>query len=280
MNPFSITYNNLTIDRNQSTYTITSWEGLDGLPIRISEADTTGFDGGNIYSRRYTMRTIVLEGTILTETAAEYFLAKEALVEAYSRFATNNLMTITKWDGTTKYIQAKVVSPPMVVERGGSNVTNCRFRLEVKCEDPFFYANESTTTVYLSSGTGVPIPAPIPLMIGAGSDNFTTVFNTGDVVSYPEFKIYGEVTTPSIINTATGQSFLIDNTIAGSDYVKVKFDTQGMYVFLNDSVNYYQYYEGDIIQLALGTNVFRYTAAVYSESSYVEITTRDYYLSI
>lgn len=276
---FSVTYNGTTISTAQSIFTINRMEGVDGLPIRISEDNLTSLDGGNIWARLYGMRTIAFEGTILTTNNTDYFTAKSTLVNMFSRFA-NSTLSITRWDGVVKTIQAKVVLQPMIVEIMGE--TNfCNWRVELKCEDPFFSGQNSTSyTLTLATGGGIPIPTPVPLPIQAGVGDTVVVANGGDSEAYGEFVITGPVVNPTLTNITTGKFFQINTTILEGQYVRVKFNQDGLYVKLNDSTTYYQYFLGTFWKFAVGNNTIRYSASSYNTTTNTVITFTNKFINL
>lgn len=282
---FALTYNGLTIDQNQDTFSIFRMWGIDGLDVRISEANLTNFDGGVVYKRLYGMRTIGLEGMIQTETASEYFAAKATLVNTFSIKATDLTLSITRWDGEVRTIQAKVVQTPMIVEEPGE-VTICRWRVELRCDDPSFYDSTTTTTytINLSEPGGIPIPTMIPLMLGGGSNNTATIINNGQVDGYPEIIITGDVINPTITNVSTGEFIQIATTIPIGSFVRIKRQGSGVSVMLNDATNYYLYlntnFSGDLFQIVVGTNLLRYTSSTYSANSQCQVIFTDSYINL
>jgi len=286
MTDFSVTYNSLTITLGNLTTNgieIDRISGIDGLGIRVSENVLTGQDGGIIWNRLYDMRNIVFEGWLVTadDTLDGYWDAKRALVTAFS-ITENTDLSITRWSetSTTRVITAKIIESPMIVENPGE-VDHCRWRVELKCDDPMF--GDETATDYsmaLATGGGSPVAFSVPTPVGALSGGVVTINNEGDVTAYPELiKIEGLVVNPTITNATTGESFQISTTITAGNYVSIYQNQQGFFVLLNGSTSQYQYFSGDFFKLATGNNTIRFTASS-GTSALATITWRNKYLSL
>jgi len=286
MTDFSVTYNSLTITLGNLTTNgieIDRISGIDGLGIRVSENVLTGQDGGIIWNRLYDMRNIVFEGWLVTadDTLDGYWNAKRTLVNAFS-ITENTDLSITRWSetSTTRVITAKIIESPMIVENPGE-VDHCRWRVELKCDDPMF--GDETATDYsmaLATGGGSPVAFSVPTPVGALSGGVVTINNEGDVTAYPELiKIDGLVVNPTITNSTTGKSFQIGTTITSGNYVQIYRNQQGEFILYNGSANYYEYFTGDIFKLAKGTNTLRFTASSGS-GALATITWRDRFLTL
>ena len=284
MTDFSVTYNSLTITLGNLTTNgieIDRISGIDGLGIRVSENVLTGQDGGIIWNRLYDMRNIVFEGWLVTadDTLDGYWNAKRTLVNAFS-ITENTDLSITRWSetSTTRVITAKIIESPMIVENPGE-VDHCRWRVELKCDDPMF--GDETATDYsmaLATGGGSPVAFSVPTPVGALSGGVVTINNEGDVTAYPELiKIDGLVVNPTITNATTGKSFQLSTTIPAGSYIDVYKNQRGFFAKLNGSTTQYQYFSGKFFKLATGNNTIRFTASSGTGAS-ATITWRDKYL--
>jgi hypothetical protein len=282
---YSITYNGLTITEASENYIIHRVDGLDGLDIRTSQGNLLGRDGGNIWEQKYSMRTIGLEVNVIANTVAEYYAAKRALVAAFSKQDDYKLFTLNL-DGNVRYILAKIITMPMIVERD-NEPSWCDVRIELKSADPFIYNENPTSlspdiTLYLAEIEGFDIPFDIPFDIEGGTGNLGIINNAGDIVSYADIKIYGgnPVLNPNVTNLTTGEGFTINTSITAGNYVHIFYDTEGFKVLLNDVANYYQYFIGEHPTVALGDNTFSFTASAYESTAKAEISFFDKLLSI
>jgi len=286
MAEFKLTYNGLSIsytDAKTNGINVDSFDGVDGLGIRVSEDVLTGQDGGIIWNRLYEMRNITLEGWLESKDGSQngYWETKSDLVNAFS-ITDNTDLTITKWGETTnaRTITAKVIATPMIREIPGE-VYHCRWRVELKCDSPMFGSETSTDyTIGLATGGGSPVKFAVPTPVGALAGGFVDIDNQGDVEAYPEMiKIDGLVVNPTITNSTTGKSFQIGTTITSGNYVQIYRNQQGEFILYNGSANYYEYFTGDIFKLAKGTNTLRFTASSGS-GALATITWRDRFLTL
>ena len=281
MNPYKIEYNGLTIDNN-SQYRITKQDGLDGIPIRVSEDPITNKHGGNIWAQKYDMREFSFEGYLWGYDASDFMTKRRALVKAFAILSNTDSdeLRITMWDGSIKKIRAKVVQQPMIVDISG-RVTQTNFRIEFKAPDPFFYADDTQElTLELESSVGFPVPMPVPSPVTGSGGNIETINNLGDVSSVASFRINGTVTNPTITNLANGQAFQIDTSLVTGEYIDVYIEQGNLYVTKNDGSNYMEYFSGVIPAIEVGNNDLMFTANEYSASASVDVTFSSKFLSI
>ena len=286
---FSLTYNNLVLIPTNG-YTIQRMEGLDGLPLRISEAPLTARDGGNIYARLYGMRTISITGTIIASDPDTYFDRKRALVQAFTRIGSSDL-TITRWDtgATTRTMSAKVVQTPEIVENFGEN-TFANFFVQVRGEEPWLLDSnnsiEETLTLAESNGYVLPFSAPIPFGESTTTDT-VTILNDGDIALPPSIVFNGPVTNPRLTNQTTNETVGITGTINNGESVVIYRNSSGVFYELNGTigipgsgVNYFQFKTGDLFDLAIGSNTLKFTAQTFNANASCIVRFTNGYLSL
>lgn len=265
----TITYNGLTITSDGTDYTITKASGLSGLDNRVSQIDLLSRDGGRVFDRKDSMRSIILEGIITGITEAGFFTKKAALLEAFNNKATSDL-DITLWDGTNRKIPAKVVQEPQPEYIGGFT-TRARFQIILRCDDPYWLDTASgSATLYLEEVIGFDLPVDLPFdIVGGGSIDTAVINNTGAIDIYPTVTINASatLTNPTITNQTTGESFQINTTLNAGDSVVVSWGTSGESVVYNGSTNYYQYLLGNLFKLQSGNNSIRFSATTYDGNS-------------
>jgi len=279
MNPFAITYNGLTIDYNDPSFTATILDGVEGIPIRVSEDLLTGGHGGNIWAQKYDMRTIALEGTVKGTNIDNYFSKKNELVNAFA-INDNNVLEVTMWDGTKRTITAYVIDPPMIPHRNG-RITFNNYRVELKCPYPFWGDDTvQSLSVGLRDSVGFPLPAPLAMPLLGSSENILIINNQGKVEAYPTYRISNAVTNPTVTNMTNGQSFTIETTLIDGEYIDVYVDQDGAFIIKNDGSNYRELFIGEIPIMALGNNELRFTAQNYSATALLEVTFTSKYITI
>jgi len=203
------------------------------------------------------MRTIALEGSISGTDASDYFTLKRALVEAYGINSSNELQ-IRAWDSTERKLDAYVTTSPMIVESAGE-VTIGRYRVELRCPDPFFKALTAltgNTGTAVTGGSPVAMTVPSPLGSGGGS---VEINNVGDVSAYAEFTFTGSVTNPTVTNLANSDAFTVNETLSGGDSLRVYRDNTGFFVLLN-GVSIMSSFSGTFFLIETGVNTLKFTA--------------------
>jgi hypothetical protein len=121
--------------------------------------------------------------------------------------------------------------------------------LEWLCPYPFWRATLDTTVTIATASTP------------------TAVANTGDALTPPVIRIYGDLTLVTVTNLTTGQAFQIGGQIASGDYVEIN-TTPGqksvMYWTGGVGTNYLSNLNvaiDDLFQLAVGANSCQFVAS-------------------
>lgn len=272
----TVTYNGLTMTSTSTEYTLINAEGFNGIDNRVSEANLLGRDGGRVFARKDSMRTIVLEGVINGPTPDAFFANKDALMAAFNNKATSDLI-VSLWDTaqTTRRIPAKVIQEPLVRYEGGFT-TRARFQVILRGEDSYWLDPvENSVTLYLEEVQGFDLPVTLPFDILGGTGNSqATIDNTGDVAIYPTVTITAQATliNPTLTNLTTGESLQINTTLLTGDVVVIEYGSSGVTVTLNGGTNYYSNLVGDLFQLQVGTNTLRFSASTFDAASSAVVT--------
>lgn len=269
---FTITYNGLTLGDN-TAYQIKALQGVDGVELRISEDNKVGRDGGNIWALLEGMRIIAFEGRIRGDDEVDFFTKKRALVAAFA-INTNNVLDITTWDGTTRRYAAKVITMPMIrYSAEDGNITFVDFRVELKCEENFIRDNSTVSAqTGLAIGGGFDIPTEVPISWASTSSDEVVINNSGDYDDYPDITITGPVLYPVIQNLTTGQVFRFPNTeLFAGETIRLYFDTNGFWVYKNNTIEYYSDFRGDFFKLVQGANTIKFGASREDASALLTI---------
>lgn len=272
MSRFRIQYNGLTLEGG-GDYSIEEVSGLFTVPIRTASQELTGGDGGNIWAQNFGMRTIGIEGKIFTDDAASFFTAIRELNAAFTKTEESLPLVIRLWDDSEKTLYARVLQmPEIILQKDLAPKQIAAYRVSLLCEDPYYQDNDETEyTVGLTQDAGAAIPTPIPMSLSAGTGGSVTVVNNGDVASYAEFEIQGVVNNPTVQNVTTDEQFQIGASLSSSDIVYVNKTTRGLSVSLNNSTNYYEFFNGTFFKLAPGNNVIKFSASNYDASALLTI---------
>lgn len=141
--------------------------------------------------------------------------------------------------------------------------TKSPYMITAKAPSPYFESqvlNSETTPITVEKG-GMAIPAPIPAPIGEGGGTPFTVVNAGDSYARPSFEIHGPGTNFEVTNLDTGESFLLNTTLASNEIVTIDTVTNDV---LKGSQNVFGLIErspvGSWIRLRPGTNRIVFSA--------------------
>lgn len=276
---YAFTYNGLTLSRANG-YLIFQAPGLNAPPIRISEANLTGLDGGTVWNTLYGMRTIALEGRFFADSTEAYEAKRRELLGAFVRNPTDRTLTIVMPSGTTRTIQAYVTVAPEIIDKAGRLQFN-EFRIELRCPDVFFssVATNTYSATLVQSG-GNPVPAPVPSPILSGNENQMLVSNTGDLAQYPVVTFRGAINSPTLTNLTTGKSFQINYSLVGGEYITVQKTSTGLSVLKNGSIDLFSYFSGEFFPIIVGSNDVRLGSGAYVAGGSVELSITDAYLSV
>lgn len=275
---YIITYNGYTLQNITNQSVIELLDGISRVPLRISQDPITGQHGGNIWERKLDMRLLLLKGSFFYTDDTSYYAAREAFQQTFFITNTDNRMTITRPDGVTKVVSAKVVDIPLFVEKAGER-HECTYEVALKCENPFFL-DSSLTSGTITPGTtgGTPVSSPVPSPVG-GSTQQLTLYNNGDNDIYPTFAITGNITNPSILNLTTGKTFSINTNIPVGSTLQAYYDTTGLYVQIG-TTNYLQYLQGNLFKMQQGINVLTFSGSSFDTNASLTISFYNQYISI
>lgn len=95
--------------------------------------------------------------------------------------------------------------------------------ISAKAPFPYFESqllHTATTNITVKKG-GMPIPAAIPGPIGEGGGTPFPIVNAGDIFARPKLEIHGPGTNFLVSNLDTGESFLLETSIASNEIVVI-----------------------------------------------------------
>lgn len=271
---YNISFGSFNFD---DSYVITDFDP-DGLPIRTSQQNLVGKDGGVIWNRLYDFRTITIGGYVIGDTASDYVTAKRALKNAFAiGDGTSKILSVTESNGDIRYIDCKTTSLPLITEEPGEIYTGA-FQLVLTADYPYYRGAYGTETLSIASAAGFLVPAVVPTPLGGLQTNTVNISITGDYGSYPSYIFSPSVTNPRITNQSTGKTFQLEMTINNeTGPVPVWFDNRGIHVGTNSEYN--QYFVGEYFRLQSGNNNMVFTGADASGAT-VQITYANEYISV
>lgn len=211
--------------------------GLDSAPIRLSQSDHEGLDGGYVDSEFETTRVVVVEGMIYCTPGTE----ENYLDQLKANYAPSKLVQpfyFSTPDKGTRVVFGKSQGFRYDWDTGRRNGT-IQFQLMLLCPDPRIYGASASTagdTLTTVNTGGRAYNRVYPLSYGGiGSTNFFNCYNAGNRLAPVVFDIFGAVTNPTLINDATGQSMTFAITINGGDYLHI--DTLNRQILLNGTAS-------------------------------------------
>lgn len=268
-----ITINGITLGSN--TYKLGQpVEGLEIPPIRTSQDNYSGRDGGRVNGQFYSPRLITLSGFMNLTTCALHEDARQDL-EAALPIRQDLAVTVTNFSGTSYTITVRLVDFKMPITSPRASL----FKIDLVASDPYFYSSSIlSATIPLAVGGGFVLPAILPVTFGAGTSP-TTITNNGTVVTYPTITIVGSATNPSITNTVTGEKVELSLTMSGGDTLVINMKDRT--ITLNGgSVLSLRTADSDWFGLAVGVNKFIYETTNAADTGVTAMTWRTGVVSI
>lgn len=271
----NVAFNGITIGEG-TNYSIKELAGVYSVPIRTASDKLTAQDGGVVWAQKYDARHFSIQGTVWGSTRSEYKTNITNLVNAFSKLDEDKQMIIT--DGSSKYINCRVVVPPQIIEKSGE-VSLADFRVELLAGDPFFYSTSDTgDTVGLAVKTGSPLGIPTGFPIGSVSGGVVYLDNTG-AESYAKFTISNAVVNPVVTNKTTGEYFKLNRTLADGDQAVIEMKQDGLSVTVN-GVSAYSDFSGEFFKIVGGSNKIVFTADGSSSTAQLKVEYYIAYLSL
>lgn len=213
---------------------ITKVTGLDSTPLRITEHQREGMDGGFIDSQFEGMRLIVLDGFIYNAT--ETFLDTLKANFAPSQIAKPFYFKAPVVGERIIYAKSYGINYPWDRSRGALGIV--AFQIQLKCEDPSIYGPVNTgSTIIGGASTGVGWPIGFGLGFGGttSTNGTVSVNNLGNKNADCTFTIYGPVTNPAISNDTLGTKITFNIVLASTDTLTVNLRNKT--VILNSTAN-------------------------------------------
>lgn len=269
----NIAINGLTIG-NDSFKLSSPIDGLETPPIRTSNDNYSGRDGGIVTGQFYSPRLITLTGFISGGTASEHEAARRELQDALP-IRQDLDVVITTFGGNQYITSVRVIDLKMpIVDPVAS-----RFKIDLFASDPNLYTSDlQTLQVPIEAGGGFILPVIFPIVFGAGS-NPTIVTNNGTVIVYPVITITGEALNPIVTKTDTGEKVEMTLAMTGTDELIV--DMLNRTVTLNGgSVISFRSSDSDWWGLDVGVNHITFETDDLTDTGICEISWRTAVVSV
>lgn len=259
-------------------------EGFEFPEIRSNSYDRSGEHGGVMSNVLYGARLIVLNGRIASNTLAAFEQKRRALEAAVkvtrdsSGLAKSKTLYFTTMDDLQLQVSVYLQSPlKMSIE----TPLSAKFQLQLYAPD-FALDSQILQSASLGryGGGGFLIPVSIPIVSTAGTGGAVSVTNGGTVEAYPTLRFNGPLTNPRLTNTTTGETILLQMTIASGEQVVV--DMKNHTIVQGGITNRIskKSMDSDFWALDTGVNYLQLTTSDSGDSGTVSIEFRDAYLGL
>ena len=203
---------------------ITKIKGLDSAELRITERDHEGVDGGFLDAYFEKMRTLTLEGQVITNgVGTESYL--DTLKSNWSPQRASIPLYFKHPEVDERLIMVKPLGVRYDVDelrRVGS--TDVQFMCQA--EDPRVYSSEEFSvdlvTSLVGSSGGAEFPMGFPMGFGAAVAPVTTnVYNGGNRPTTGIITLVGPLSNPIIYNDTTGEALAFTITLGATDFLVI-----------------------------------------------------------
>lgn len=228
-----VTLNEIEFTTTGDYRLLTPISGLFTPPIRTSNGNFSGRDGGWVSSQLYSPREIVLNASILKTCTNAYELLCALQNALPIRTSLPFLFTPT---AMTEGYYADVFF--MNMELDLDSATHYKMQITLLAPDPYFYLVDPSdmnlgwlsTSFSTIVGGGYVTPYILPIIWGA-SGQPTIVNNSTNTDIYPQIVLTGQYTNPRIVNADTGD--YIELTVSTSITDTIIIDSKEHTVTLN-----------------------------------------------
>lgn len=265
---------NIQLFNDDINYIFTDVGNMEGFeyPEVINVIDDISGMGGALYvTSKFGRRRLSWEGLIRSDV-------QESRRDLIQSVRAGNLKTIkfATCDGVEVQADIEVEKVLMPYKNGRT-----KYLIEAVAPDWRFFSQTlhsvefETTTVY----GGLSIPATIPMSFSGAGASSNILNNAGTEIANPTFLINGAGTKFTIGNQTTGEQFVIEYTLTGSQYIEVS--TLNRTILLNGVTPIYSsLITGDFWSIAPGDNTITFLATGKDASTLLTIQYRDAYLGI
>lgn len=251
-------------------------------PIRNSEYNNSGADGGQITEQFYAKREIPISATLM-ETSFAAMEAKKTEIRQVLGIRKVVEVTLTTPTGRKFKTFAKVYA----VDAQQEHIHVCNYDIELVADSPIIY--DFTAGDYLSvivdrdAVGGVffdTIGAEfdtlgLPFVDGGGG---TDANNTGEVEANPIIVVTGTAQNPAITNATTGQTISVGVTVGASDVLII--DVWRRLATLNGESVFNFLQQDDWWQMQLGHNDLHFTSTGGSDDGVAEVRWNNGYYGV
>lgn len=282
----TIEYNGFTFTKNNAN--IQEFIG-NGLPdIRSSEELKSQEDGGIPTGYRYSSRTFGWSGDVANTSLAAYMATRKSLFAALNmqnQPLEGLTMTFNLSNGDVWTLrEVRLMDANFDLREGEVSRTWNSYQVTFKATMPFYEGDETTgiqQVTNIDRGTVVPSPVPSPLTgtaVVTSSTDPLLLTNEGTANAYPVFTITGPGSTFTILNSTTGGSITINETLTAGETIII--DTWNKTI-MKGTTSLIGSMSGYFFPLVTGTNQLSFSVASGSTSdTQLQTVFKDTYIGL
>lgn len=208
-------------------------DGLNAASYEVSESVYAG-KGGSIFNQALPRkRQITLELLLMTNSEDDYETQRAAILEACNKANGEGELNLTIYG--TEYLINAVPEPPII---DWPKFPFFTVQMQFVAYDPIIYSAtaQSQSGIAVPAGGGAVFPLIFPITFtSSGSTGKATIYNNGNIETYPILTITGLMTNPLLRNITTGESLQLTYTSTVNDTIVI--DMKNRTVTLNGTTN-------------------------------------------
>jgi hypothetical protein len=195
---------------------------LDVAAVRESTSDLVERDGATHGAFWQSRRSGTITGLLLPDAAMEAVAVAESQLKRATRALRADLLL--RWtppnDSSPRQLRCR--------RQVGPNVTKRRpkaWQVTLVSTDVYALSSteeQATITAGAPAGeVGIADPITDPITSPSNPTGQQLVVNVGDAPTWPRLRVTGPIVNPTLINNTTGQSIVLDYTLAAGEWLDV-----------------------------------------------------------
>ncbi|MEU8623326.1 phage tail family protein [Streptomyces sp. NPDC048669] len=230
------------------TTMLTDWErgwvvqpgakGLDMPSYAIAQDESPGIDGYEVRQVRAQGKTITLPIAFwANDSRAAYKARRRAFIRSLNPKRGQGTLTLTEPDGAVRSIGVRYTDGMEGDESlDAAGARWCITALVFAVPSPYWVGGE-VTQEWRNAASGPFLPL-LPLKVGDSQVlGAVTVDNDGDDDAFPVWTIKGPATSATLTNQTTGQTLVLNRTLASTDTVVIDTRERRQTALLNGVTN-------------------------------------------
>ncbi|WP_329616490.1 phage tail family protein [Streptomyces brevispora] len=275
-----------------TTTMLTDWErgwvvqpgakGLDMPSYAIAQDESPGIDGYEVRQVRAQGKTITLPIAFwANDSRAAYKARRRAFIRSLNPKRGQGTLTLTEPDGAVRSIGVRYTDGMEGDESlDAAGARWCITALVFAVPSPYWVGGE-VTQEWRNAASGPFLPL-LPLKVGDSQVlGAVTVDNDGDDNAFPVWTIKGPATSATLTNRTTGQTLVLNRTLASTDTVVIDTRERRQTALLNGATNLWPDLStaSTLWPLELDTNNLTLSVAGSTTATSVRMTYQPRYLA-